>query len=360
VGVDVLAVKGGALAAEFSEVADTYRELVMPPLPQIGLMRRAVNKAMRMAGLARIPSASEWKDHLLQELSTRGYDVIHANSLASIPLGARIKEMAGGKPLLVAHIHELGVVINQVLPGLRGHVPKIDHFLAASEMVRNELLRHWGIPADRTEVQYEFAKVISGATELGEKKGSPVFTVGGSGTVVMRKGWDLFIQVAQWVHAHNPEIPMRFVWAGRMVEHDQPMVERDIELAGLKDVVYFTGELSDPSAQYSTFDIFLLPSREDPFPLVCIEVGAMGKPIVCFEGATGTAEVLRNGGGRIVPYLNVEAMGQAVVDYARDAARRKADGDLNRTQFAKFGPDVQCPLMLQRIEEALKRKASGA
>lgn len=360
VGVDVLAVKGGALAAEFRKVSDTYRELVMPPLPQFGLVRRAVNKAMRMAGLVRIPSASEWKEELLRILSTQGYDVIHANSLASIPVGIRIKELAGGKPLLVAHIHELSTVINQVLPGLRDHIPNVDRFLAASEMVRDELVRYWGIPADRTEVQYEFAEVTRGATEPGESNGSPVFTVGGSGTVVMRKGWDLFIQVAQWVHAHDPQIPVRFVWAGRMVEHDRPMVERDIERAGLKDIVYFTGELSDPSAQYSTFDVFLLPSREDPFPLVCIEVGAMGKPIICFEGATGTAEVLRSGGGRIVPYLNVEAMGQAVVDYARDAARRKADGDLNRTQFAKFGPDQQCPLMLQRIEEALKRKASHA
>jgi hypothetical protein len=61
-----------------------------------------------------------------------------------------------------------------------------------------------------------------------------------------------------------------------------------------------------------------------------------------------------------VPYLDIEAMGQAVVDYALDAARRKADGDLNRAQFAKFGPEQQCPLMLQRIDEALKRKAAQA
>jgi glycosyltransferase involved in cell wall biosynthesis len=360
VAVDVLAVKGGALADEFKKVADTYDELVMPPLPSVGLGQRALNKVLRLAGVGRIPSATEWKEQVLRGLAGRGYDVIHANSLVSIPVGVRIKALSAGRPLLVAHIHELSVVINQVLPGLKDHVPAIDHFLAASGLVRDELVRNWGIPAVRTEVQYEFAELKSGAATRVDAAPTQVFTVGGSGTVVLRKGWDLFIQVAHWVRAHHPELPIRFVWAGRMVEHDRPMVQRDIELSGLKDHVYFAGELKDPSEQYSAFDVLLLPSREDPFPLVCIEVGAMGKPIICFEGATGTAEVLRHGGGRIVPYLDIEAMGQAVVDYALDVARRKADGDLNRAQFAKFGPEQQCPLMLERIEEALERKAVQA
>jgi len=357
VGVDVLAVKGGALAAEFSEVADTYSELVMPPLPQLGLMRRAVNKAMRMAGLARIPSASEWKDQLLQELSTRGYDVIHANSLASIPVGARIKEMAGGRPLLIAHIHELEMVIRQLLPDLPVQLMNVDRVWAGSGLVGEGLLNTWNVPSGKVDVQYPCAIVKNtGTVDLHEQHAG--LHVVGLGSVVLRKGYDLFIQVAAWVRRHHPDLSVRFTWGGPVAEYDRPLIDHDIAKAGLSGHVQFIGGQSDPAPLYAATDIFLLPSREDPFPLVCIEVGAMGKPIVCFEGATGTAEVLRNGGGRIVPYLSVEAMGQAVVDYARDAARRKADGDLNRTQFAKFGPDVQCPLMLQRIEEALKRKAS--
>jgi len=78
----------------------------------------------------------------------------------------------------------------------------------------------------------------------------------------------------------------------------------------------------------------------------------MGKPIVCFEGVTGAAEVLRHGGGVIVPYLDVEAMARAVVDYALDPGRRSAHGELNKVQFARLGTEEQCPLMWQRISRA--------
>jgi glycosyltransferase involved in cell wall biosynthesis len=160
------------------------------------------------------------------------------------------------------------------------------------------------------------------------------------------------------VKVNHPELKVHFTWVGKVNAYDQPLIEHDLQHAGLKEVVHFIGEVTQPAPVYGSFDIFLLPSREDPFPLVCIEVGAMGKPIVCFEGATGTAEVLCHGGGMIVPYLDVEAMGRAVVDYARDPERRRKDGELNRVQFANFGPDQQCPLMWQRITAAWNEQAS--
>jgi glycosyltransferase involved in cell wall biosynthesis len=359
VGVDVLAVKGGALADDLKKVADTYSELVMPPLPRMGLGQRALNKALRLAGIGRSPSAAEWKEQELGGLAGRGYDVIHANSLVSIPIGARIKELSAGQPLLVAHIHELEMVIRQVLPDLPLQLMHVDRVWAGSGLVREGLLNTWGVPSGKVDVQYP-CTVVNAPAALGLPEQHEGFHVVGLGSVVLRKGYDLFIQVAAWVRRHHPELNVRFTWGGPVSEYDRPLIDHDITMSGLSGHVQFIGGQSDPAPLYAATDVFLLPSREDPFPLVCIEVGAMGKPIICFEGATGTAEVLRHGGGRIVPYLDIAAMGQAVVDYALDPDRRKTDGDLNRAQFAKFGPDQQCPLMLQRIEVALARKAAQA
>jgi glycosyltransferase involved in cell wall biosynthesis len=358
VGVDVLALKGGPLAEEFRKVADQYVELVMPPLPERSLASRAGLRLLRMLGFARVPTSAEWKEMQLAQLAGKRFDAVLANSLASIPVGGRIKDLAIVRPTLIAFIHELGSVIKRDLPDLPERLRAVDGVWAASDLVRTELLEKWSVPSGIVEVQYECAAVPEGGGQASPVQGGAALHVGGSGLASLRKGYDLFIQVARWVRVNHPEMDIRFTWVGRVAPHDRPLIDHDLEHAGLRGVVDFIGELADPRPVYGTFDVFLLTSREDPFPLVCIETGSMGKPIVCFEGATGTAEVLRKGGGMIVPYLDVEAMGRAVVDYARDPERRRMDGELNRVQFANFGPDQQCPLMWERITAAWKEKAS--
>lgn len=349
VAVDVLAVKGGALADEFRKVADQYVEWSVPPPPRKGLLLRAWHKGLRLAGLYKEPTATEVKDLLLQELAHRAPDVILANSLASIPVGNRVRELAGGVPVLIPFIHELATVIRQVMPDLRGHLHGVEHVWAASALVEQELVAVWGVEPDVVAVQYECATVRPLSVEAGPRERSGGLVVGGSGSVIPRKGPDLFVQVAAWVRRHHPELDVRFVWVGAVLPQVADMIARDLKLAGLADQVRFVGEQADPFQWYERFDLFLLTSREDPFPLVCIETGALGMPIVCFDGATGTAEVLRNGGGVMVPYLDVEAMGRAVVEYALDAERRRSDGALNARQFARFAPEVQAPLMWQKM-----------
>ncbi len=358
VGVDVVAVKGGALADEFRKVADKYVELVVPPPAQKRLLLRAWHKGLRMTGFRKEPSVADIRDRLLQDLAERGYEVVLANSLASIAVGGRVKALSQDRPVLIAFIHELEMVIKQLLPDLLQHLRPVDRIWAGSALVRDGLVRQWAVPEERIDVQYPIAQVPEPSEAMDNGAQGGVLHVVGLGSVALRKGYDLFIQVALWVKRHHPDVPVRFSWGGPVPPYDRPLIDHDLKHAGLQGIVDFIGEVVDPRPLYRELDVFLLPSREDPFPLVCIEAGAMGKPIICFEGATGTAEVLRHGGGRIVPYLDVEAMGQAVVDYARDAGRRQADGALNRKQFAIFSPAHQCPLMLQRIEEAMARKAS--
>lgn len=358
--VDVLALKGGAIEEDFRAAASDLVIWKAPAPPAYGILLRAIRKGLRIVGLQHVPTNDEVKEAMLAELAGRGYDVVLSNSLASIPVGVRIKQLAGSRPLLISFIQELQMVIRQLLPDLPKYIPFVDRFWAVSELGRQNLIRNWGVPADQIEVQYVTAMVNSHVEKASSARSDGTFRVGGVGSVVMRKGYDLFIQVASWVNRNHPEFNWKFIWAGGIYPYDRPLIEHDVQHAGLEGVVEFVGELEDPSAIYRELDVFLLPSREEPFGLVCIEAGTMGNPIICFEGVTGAAEIMQNGGGKVVPYLNVEAMSRAVVAYAQDAELRQRDGQLNRVQFAQLGTDQQCPLMLQRIEAALARKTSGA
>ena len=81
----------------------------------------------------------------------------------------------------------------------------------------------------------------------------------------------------------------------------------------------------------------------------------MGKPILCFESATGTAEILAQGGGVILPYLDVEAVAQSIVDYYHNPEKIQRDGAQNKMQFAQFAPSQICPQIASCIQSQLNQ-----
>ena len=92
-----------------------------------------------------------------------------------------------------------------------------------------------------------------------------------------------------------------------------------------------------------------MTSREDPFPLVCIEQAMFETPIICFSDATGTEEVLKNGGGKIVPYLDIEAMGNAIKQYYDNPDQMINDGKKAKELFSEFTPEEKCPEIFKII-----------
>ena len=90
-------------------------------------------------------------------------------------------------------------------------------------------------------------------------------------------------------------------------------------------------------------------SREDPFPLVCIEVGMLGKPIITFDQATGTSEIIKDKGGTIVPYLDIPELTNAIVSYIEDEKKLKAHGSFNKDAFQQFSPENICPQIWEVI-----------
>ena len=68
----------------------------------------------------------------------------------------------------------------------------------------------------------------------------------------------------------------------------------------------------------AAFDVFSLVSREDAFPLAFMEAAAVGVPTVCFDGAVeGGCEFVEADAGRVVPYLDLDAMAERVLEFLR-------------------------------------------
>ncbi len=283
-----------------------------------------------------------------KKLLNRGnIDLIYGNSISSVPACVKIKERLPTTRLVI-HVHELERVIGLLLPDFKNYIQNIDQFIAVSKGLEKMLNKKYEVPLEKINMIYEFSEIPKIAIH---KKENNSFTVGASGTFHWRKGGDVFIQIIRYINSNYPEAQINFVWVGRVPEQERIILEGDLEKCGIRDNVKFTGMVINPFEYYRGLDLFLLTSREDPFPLVCIENGMLGNPILCFEGATGIAEVIAEGGGLIAPYLNVENMAEMIIFYNKNRQDLLAEGKKVKEVFSNFTPEEKCPDLFAAINK---------
>lgn len=283
-----------------------------------------------------------------KDIVANNYNLIYANTIVSLPLAVKIKSLSLKTKLLV-HVHELNTVIKMLIPNFNDYINMVDQYIAVSKLVKSNLIDNYNIEKSKIKLIYEFG-VVKHEFVSGKNK---IFTVGTSGLAHWRKGDDVFIQVANYINKNYPNAKMKFVWVGNN-DSNKLINDGDIGKLNLNEVVSFVGEQENPIQFYVNFDVFLLPSREDPFPLVCIEAATLKKPIVCFEQASGTSEVIEKGGGFAVPYLDIEEMAKKVIYYYENPTKKEEDGELARELFSEFTPEKICPLLYEQINYFLK------
>lgn len=143
--------------------------------------------------------------------------------------------------------------------------------------------------------------------------------VGGCGNAEWRKGNDLFVTMArQVIGAPNAAglFPndIHFVWVGIPPGPLRDDLLLDIDKAGLTGRVHLIAPTPNVLQYMRRFDVFMLCSREDPYPLVVFEAGLCNVPVVAFAGAGGSPELIGTDAGVVVPYLDLDAMSRATLN----------------------------------------------
>ncbi|MFD2823322.1 glycosyltransferase [Lacinutrix iliipiscaria] len=340
---DVLSLKNGNLLDDFTAVSNQHffnrkEETFSSKAIQILKKELNINKDQKI----------KYPQKKLDAIAKNNYDLIYANSVVSVPVSVYIKNKSASSPKLINHLHELNLTINRYCPNLNEYEKDIDLTIAVSEKVKHNLVSNWKFLQNKIKVVYAYSEITNQDT-----KTSNNFVVGASGLVQWRKGPEFFLLVAYYVLKQLPNENIRFQWLGKISKAHELIYEEDILKLNLSDKVEFLGFQDNPSEFYSNLDVFLMTSKEDPFPLVCVEVGMMGVPIICFESATGTEEVLKQVPNSVVPYLDVVAMGDNVIKYFKDADLKRKNGDEMKKIFQEFTPKTQAQKIYNSIEDLL-------
>ena len=273
------------------------------------------------------------RNSLKKQLAQDNIGLIYSNTVTN---GKVLEFLSGLNCPVITHVHELEYWIRHPGPQNFRHVKKYtQHYIAVSEAVKQNLIINHDIPENKIDVVHGF--VPDSALEIKPINASDIrksmdipenaFVVGGSGFETWRKGKDIFVQLALAVTRNCKDKPVHFVWVGGNQEglefHE---IQHDIKHAGLSDRVHFVAQVLNPMDYYAIFDVFVMISREDPYPLVNLEVASLGKPIVCFDNAGGTPEFVENDAGFVVPYLDIHAMAEKVMLLSKDELLRKKLG----------------------------------
>ncbi|MGH2951993.1 MAG: glycosyltransferase family 4 protein [Solirubrobacterales bacterium] len=247
-------------------------------------------------------------------------DVVHANSLLSLVEAGVARAM---RVPTVLHVHEI------VPSSGKGRVAALtarlgsDVVAAVSESCAASLA-----PAGIEP------RIVYGGTEIPDRPVGPPpegrFAVGMIGTIIHRKGTDVFLRAAELVRERAPAAEFELIGSTHApLEPDY--VAEVVNRASQAGITH--RESGDVEAAMRGWDLVVLPSRADPFPSVVLEAMALGVPVVG-SAVDGIREQVTPATGALVPPDDPRALAAAILEL-RDAGpeRRREIGLAGRRRM---------------------------
>jgi glycosyltransferase involved in cell wall biosynthesis len=302
-------------------------------------------------------------DPLIRRLRAANVGLIYSNTITN---GKLLGALSSLECPVITHVHETGFWIRNRVSAddLRLVVDRTTRFIGGSEAMRQSLLHDVGVPPERVTVIYECIPTsrdaypgVAAPGQIRDELGIPsdARVVLACGNLDWRKAPDLFVQLGREVRKRVPNGSVHFVWVGGTKDNvGGPAIWHDVVKAGIEDSVHMIGYRENLRDYLEASDVFVLPSREDPMPLVVLEAANAALPTVCFDRSGGAREFVEEDCGFVVPYLDVCAMADRVAEIVTQPALQRSLGRRAAEKVRqRHDIDVIAPLVLREIEMAL-------
>jgi glycosyltransferase involved in cell wall biosynthesis len=249
-------------------------------------------------------------------LSTRPH-VVHINTLRALPEAYTARAL--GIPV-VLHVHELPDAGMKSTAALRAAALTADVLVAVSDAVASRIRGHVG----RTPV----VVVANGVPPLRVERAPIPGTVGTIGTIARTKGTDVFFEAALIARAESPDL--RFEHVGhRMLDNDAEFATLVDELAA-SPALEGSARLLGPqpaAVALARWEIFVLPSRQDSFPLASLEAMQAGLPVIASDVGGIPEQITHLQTGILVRPEDPKALADWIVRLHREPDLRQTLGD---------------------------------
>jgi glycosyltransferase involved in cell wall biosynthesis len=357
--IEILLLSDGAVRPEFEKIGKTFL------LSDITGQHNYPNRVKRK--LLRITLEKQYKK-VVNRLSKRGYDLVYGNTIVSLPWLKLFKENFAVKTLCC--VHELSYVLNYFFTNqyLEQNLKLTDAIIAVSNSVKENLINEFNIPAEKVYLHYEFIdseeqqSISNDVSKAGLGIAKEEFVIGMGGTPEWRKGTDLVIPLALKLTEQYPDFKFKMIWLG--AGEDNVFVEQllyDARKLALNNRLVFLASKPNPLSFINLFDVFVLLSREDPFPLIVLEAAFLKKPVIAFENSGGIPELLKQGAGFLAPYLDVSKMADLIYALSQNQELiNKTSKIANELVLAKYNANIVSPAIYGEINKLIESGSEGA
>lgn len=243
---------------------------------------------------------------------------------------------------------------------VRALYPRADRIIAVSNGVRDDLIQHFRVPADRTVVihnPYDLEAIRALAAEPApDRPGKPYIVA--VGRLVPSKNYPMLIRAFAISHFGGD-----LVILGEGPEREK--LGAEIERAGVQGRVHLPGHRSNPFALVRHATLYASASNYEGFPNAMAEAMVLGRPVVSTNCRSGPAELLQGEArpqvgvaaarcGLLVPVGDVAVMAQALTSMAEPATARTF-GARAAARMADFSLEV----IARRYAEAILPRDEG-
>lgn len=174
--------------------------------------------------------------------------------------------------------------------------------------------------------RFDAAQRAKARRELGV--GPDDVVIGVVGRLVYEKGYKEVFEAARLLRSQAPNA--RFVCAGPEEPSKADRVTPGDLAEAARHGVQWLGARADMARLYSAFDMYVLASYREGFPMAAMEACAMGLPVIASD-ISGCRRVVDHGQtGLIVPLRDSGALARAIAALVADPARRAAMGAAGR------------------------------
>jgi len=275
----ILLKRGGELACEFSKLAPThmlnYSELCCTRdnkalyriLRKLGLSQSKAYSILRLLGFKDYLDQAEF---LRKIYANSNIQLIYSNTITNGDVLEALTSFLNCP--IISHAHELQYGIESSgLENFKKTKKLTTYYITCAQAVKDNLEKLHSIPSKKMSVIYEFTDIAYHNYELNilHKElhlSDHSFVVGASCTIDWRKGADLFIYLAFIIHKRSPSLPIHFVWIGAESDFTVRQMNLGLDRLPIRNHIHFIGAKADPMPYFNYFDLFVLTSREDPFP----------------------------------------------------------------------------------------------
>ncbi|MFP5042385.1 glycosyltransferase family 4 protein [Parasediminibacterium sp. JCM 36343] len=348
--ISILLKSGGDLEKEFSSFGKKYVFFDAPP--KKNFFEKFFDKFYLKYNKQTLKQTQ-----IIKDIREQDFDLIYCNTVDSHLMVPILKKHT--RCPIISHIHENEYSINSFyLDSMSPAILKnISHFIAVSESTRENLINNFNINPNDISLFYPFIPQSKtknpqiGPQIIRDELGlTNEFIVGGSGLGSWRKGIDLFIRLALELNKINPLIEVKLIWVGYIDKAVLYGFEYEKKRLGINGKIIFTGVKPNPLDYFQLFDVFALTSREDPFPLVCLEAASLGKPIICFEKSGGMVEFVNKGTGWALPYGDIRAMAETILQLENNKSEINKRGEMAQLAVRDYDVNLIAPKIFDCIK----------